>query len=170
MSGAASRAEHAPGCNSVPHPTRTPGESATISFVNDGAELVCDLSMIPAWLPVAIAVGSVGYAVYATLAGRSPQVEDTTETTASAGPVLWPSDIDRRYFESEMHLASKYIELARSTRVEADSRECLARAADIHADLATWIRCRGGDAEFEAEVKRLQWQIDAACASIIRDY
>jgi hypothetical protein len=132
-------------------------------------EFDSDLAAIPAWLPLAVAAGSIGYAVYLALLGRkSPDNSASAHTSEML--VNWPSATDRRYFDSELQLATSYIDLARSTRVQSDAVECRGRALAIHSELQSWIRTHGGDAGFEHGLERLLWYIEATDDTAPRDF
>ena len=129
-----------------------------------------DLAAIPSWLPLAIAAGSLGYAVYLALVGRKPGRRADVSADNSASVFTWPSETDRRYFDSELHLAASYIDLACSTRVESDAVECRARALAIYVDLESWITSHGGDADFEHKLQALHWRVAAADEAGTRDF
>lgn len=132
--------------------------------------LDCDLAAVPSWLPIAVAAGSLGYAIYLALMGRAAQGNSVREERGSDLPATWPSATDRRYFESELQLAISFVDLARSTKVHADAVECRARASAIHTDLTSWTRTHGGEAEFERSLERLLWLIESASHDSSRDF
>ena len=133
-------------------------------------EFEADLAALTAWLPLALAAGSLGYAVYLALSGRAGARDSAGASNAPEHLVGWPSETDRRYFESELQLATSFLEFARSTRVRADALECVARAAAIRSDLSSWMRVHGGDATFERSLDRLGWLIDAGVDGPARDF
>ena len=129
-----------------------------------------NLAAIPSWLPIAIAAGSLGYALYLALVGRRTGNTVAPPADSCASVFTWPSETDRRYFDSELHLAASYIELARSTRVRSDAVECRERALAIHAELESWTHSHGGDADFEHKLQSLHWRVAAADEAGTRDF
>lgn len=129
-----------------------------------------DLAAVPSWLPIAVAAGSLGYAIYLALMGRAAQSHSTTEEAVSDLPATWPSGTDRRYFESELQLAISFVDLARATKVHSDAVECRARATEIHTYLASWTRTHGGEPEFERSLDRLLWLIESVSDNSSRDF
>ena len=129
-----------------------------------------DLAAVPSWLPIAVAAGSLGYAIYLALMGRAPQSSSVTDEAVSDPPAAWPSATDRRYFESELQLAISFVDLARTTKVHSDAVECRVRATEIHTDLASWTRTHGGEPEFERSLERLLWLIESVSSDSSPDF
>ena len=124
-------------------------------------DLDSDLATISPWLPIAVAAGGLGYAVYLVLLGRTVGKPAVFAESSIAVALNWPRETDRKFFRSEVQLAHTYLELGRSARVARDAAECRSRASEIHISLALWIACHGGDAGFQWELDRLRWLIEA---------
>jgi hypothetical protein len=102
--------------------------------------------------------------VYLALLGRTVRKQPVL---AQENPVVpppaaaWPREMDQKYFDSELHLALSYLELARFARVAEDAADCRERALEIYTDLSSWITCHGGQSGFDRELDRLRWLIEA---------
>jgi hypothetical protein len=69
----------------------------------------------------------------------------------------WPEPVDLRYFQSEIRMASEYLEISLS---EPDfAQECTSRALRRYILLCGWVQSNGGDARLEQQLQCLRWRI-----------